>query len=160
MKFLQHCFIRKNTPELRKKLESFGFRHNELDDGCRPWLAANHGMYISVDEGFHRLPLEDIDCGENEEMFLALAALNEENDYGQWFISKVSYKTQSDLGIIEAGTWHKMNLRSLPYCLARRWRKATVEEIVEHFRKEEEGWILIHRFVLHVSSRSDCLRSG
>ena len=137
MKFLQHCFIRKNTPELREKLESFGYKHNDLDDNDRPWLAANHGMYISVDKGFHRLPLEDIDCGTNEEMFLALTALRDDTDIHQWFICKDSYKSQRDLGIIEKGTWHKMNLRSLPYCLARRWRKATVEEIVELFNKEE-----------------------
>lgn len=27
MKFMLHCFIRKNTPELRDKLELFGYKH-------------------------------------------------------------------------------------------------------------------------------------
>lgn len=135
MKFLQHCFIRKNTPELRKKLESFGYRHNELDDGCRPWLAANHGMYISVDEGFQRLPLEDVDCGRNEELFLALAALNDKNDYGQWFICKEEY-LGNELKPVKVGTWQCcMSHYKLSYSLSRLWRKATVSEIIEHFKK-------------------------
>lgn len=137
MKFLQHCFIRKNTPELREKLESFGYRHNDLDDNSRPWLAANHGMYISVDEGFHRLPLEDIDCGENEEMFLALAALNNENDYAQWFIYDDTEWNEENPSVF----WHLCESASIEWDLCYNLmftdaRKATVEEIVEHFKKE------------------------
>ena len=137
MKFLQNCFIRKNTPELRKKLRKNGIRWNDFDDNRGEWLAYNSGMWISVSQGHERVFPDHIDCGLNEEMFLALTALREDTDIHQWFICKGSYKSQGDLGIIEEGTWHKMNLRSLPYCLARRWRKATVEEILEHFRKEE-----------------------
>lgn len=138
MKFLQHCFIRKNTPELRGKLESFGYRHNYLDDNSRPWLAANHGMYISVDEGFHRLPLKDIDCGENEEMFLALAALNNENDYAQWFIYDDTEWNDKNPSVF----WHLCESHSIERVLCYDLmftdaRKATVEEILEHFRKEE-----------------------
>ena len=137
MKFLQHCFIRKNTPELREKLESFGYRHNDLDDNSRPWLAANHGMYISVDEGFHRLPLEDIDCGENEEMFFALAALNNENDYSQWFIYDDTEWNEENPSVF----WHLCESASIEWDLCYNLmftdaRKATVEEIVEHFKKE------------------------
>ena len=138
MKFLQHCFIRKNTSELREKLESFGYKHNDLDDNDRPWLAANHGMYISVDEGFHRLPLDDIDCGENEEMFLALAALNGENDYGQWFIyDDTEWNDKTPLVF-----WYLCESHSIECDLCYDMmfvyaRKATAEEIVEHFSKEE-----------------------
>lgn len=136
MKFLQHCFIRKNTPELRKKLESFGYRHNELDDGCRPWLAANHGMYISVDEGFQRLPLEDVDCGRNEELFLALAALNDKNDYGQWFIcgdNESMFKVDKPGMSVEKYIHEYMDGWD-----TEGYRKATVEEIVKRFSKEEQ----------------------
>ena len=137
MKFLQHCFIRKNTPELREKLDTFGYRQNCFDGNDGPWLAANHGMYISVDKGFHRLPLEDIDCGTNEAMFLALAALNNKNDYGQWFVCKEEY-LGNNLIPIKAGTWQCCTAHyKLSYSLSRLWRKATVCEIVEHFKKEE-----------------------
>ena len=30
MTFIQPCFIRKNTPELRKKLEDLGYKPNRL----------------------------------------------------------------------------------------------------------------------------------
>ena len=135
MKYLQHCFIRKNTPELHKKLKELGYRHNDLDDGKGKWLAANHGMFISVDKGFERLPLEDIDCGTNEELFLALAALNCENDYMQWFICMKEY-----LGIglrtVRVGEWQCCTEHyRISYSLSRLWRKATAREIVEHFKK-------------------------
>lgn len=137
MKFLQHCFIRKNTPELRDKLESFGYRHNDLDDNSGSWLAANHGMYISVDEGFHRLPLEDIDCGENEEMFLALAAINDTNDKYQWFIYDDTEWNKRNPDTF----WHLCKSESIEYELFYDMmfiyaRKANAKDIVEHFKKE------------------------
>lgn len=33
------CFIRKNTPELKKRLKELHIPHNTLDDGNRPWIA-------------------------------------------------------------------------------------------------------------------------
>lgn len=81
--FTTHCFIRKNTPELRNKLQDMGYRQNIYDTNEYPWLAVNHNMFISVSEGFERLPELNIDCGENEELFLALAALKDDSDYMQ-----------------------------------------------------------------------------
>lgn len=66
------CFIRKNTPELKKRLKELHIPHNTLDDGNRPWIAYNYGMWISVDEGFNRLFPSDIDCGSDEEYFINL----------------------------------------------------------------------------------------
>lgn len=136
MKFMQHCFIRKNTPELRDKLELFGYKHNQFDDNDRPWLAANHGMYISVDEGFHRLPVEDIDCGENEEMFLALAAINDTNDKYQWFIYDDTKWNKRNPDTF----WHLCESESIEYELFYDMmfiyaRKANAKDIVEHFKK-------------------------
>lgn len=84
--FTQHCFIRKNTPELRAKLKELGWRENALDDFSSEWLAANYGMFISVMPGFEKYNPNDIDCGNNEELFLALAALRDNSDYMQYFI--------------------------------------------------------------------------
>lgn len=84
--FTQPCFIRKNTPELRKKIQEMGQRANTLDDFKGEWLAANYGMYISVQDGFQHLHPNDIDCGTNEELFLALAALQDDSDENQWFV--------------------------------------------------------------------------
>lgn len=67
-----NCFIRKNTPELRNKLDSLGFIQNYFDDNDGEWLAYNYGMYISVSKGFERMFPNDIDCGINEDLFIKL----------------------------------------------------------------------------------------
>ena len=72
---LNFCFIRKNTPEIQEHLKKLGIPHNDFDEGNRPWIAYNHGLWISVDEGHDRLFPEDIDCGDNEDLFIALASL-------------------------------------------------------------------------------------
>lgn len=67
-----------------------------------------------------------IDCGENIELFKALAAMNDENDYMQLFINKsnryrrVLYNTQRLFDAVAKEC---------------DWRKATAAEIVEHFKK-------------------------
>lgn len=66
-----------------------------------------------------------IDCGTNEELFLAIAALRDNTDKFQWFISP-------------EGIWvyNKDNDSILEVSL--KWRKATVDELIEHFKTEEE----------------------
>lgn len=136
--FTQPCFIRKNTPELREKLQKLGQRANTLDDFKEEWLAANYGMYISVQDGFQHLHPNDIDCGTNEELFLAIAALRDDTDRDQWFILDVDVYLNMD-----KGSWFKATDRSgglhigtqiePMYC-----HKATVQELIEHFSKKEE----------------------
>jgi hypothetical protein len=124
MAFIQHCFIRKNTTEIKNKLKKLGYRHNPLDDDDREWIAVNYGMFISVDEGFQKLPLDDIDCGTNEDLFFALAALRNNSDYMQWFTDgeKWFQNKQNDIEVIRYGAGNPIN-----------FHKATVEEIIKHF---------------------------
>lgn len=72
-----------------------------------------------------------IDCGTNEELFLALAALRDDIDKNQWF-------TDGDL-------WFKcgdeMCDETIEYYLNeydREFHKATVDELIEHFKTKEE----------------------
>ena len=67
---INHCFIRKNSEELRNKLKQYGIRQNDFDDNRGEWLAYNYGLYISVDKGYERLFPDEIDCGTDEEMFI------------------------------------------------------------------------------------------
>ena len=128
--FTVHCFIRKNTPELQEKLKRLGYIRNYLDDNNRPWLAVNYNMFISVDEGFQNLPTDDIDCGENEDLFLALAAIREDKPDYQWFV----WDDKEDDG----DPWKQ-------YIPGENWEdwwwfevhKASVEELIEHFRDEK-----------------------
>lgn len=140
IRFTHPCFIRKNTPELRERLKSLGYRENTLDDFSYGWLAANYGMLISVSEGFERLNPNDIDCGDNEELFLAIAALRNDSDINQWFKVPVLFDTETS---IEYNEWFQAkedgitaeinkaieegeDKNSLPH-------KATVEELIEYF---------------------------
>lgn len=136
--FVQPCFIRKNTPELRRKLKELGQLENTLDDFKEEWLAANYGRFISVSEGFQNLNSEDIDCGTNEELFLALAALQDDTDIDQWFVYKPGEKGETwficDYYDIEAERNAPSTRNSCQAAWFYKSHKATVEELIEHFK--------------------------
>ena len=122
MGFLQPCFIKKNTPELRKKLEELGYKYNGRD--TESWGASAlycfdgkyYEVYPAKPSRYHSI----IDCGTNEELFLALAALRDDTDYMQWFTDgKLWEKSNSDLPS------HYMQLEG---------HKATIKEIIEYFK--------------------------
>lgn len=121
--FTQPCFIRKNTPELRKKLEDLGYKYR----GCDSSYGTLCNLYCSFDSYYELSgPAQPsryesiIDCGTNEELFLALSALRDDSDKKQWFTdSKLWEKSNNDLPS------HYMQLEG---------HKATVKEIIEHFK--------------------------
>ena len=154
MAFIQSCFIRKNTPELRKKLEELGYTNGAWESPhfeypylkCCPnqkfGLFKGEGFYMTEDDyrcdgkrWTYNPPKEYIDCGDNEELFLALAALRNDTDINQWFIMDVEEYMN-----INQGDWFIATDRNKGkhigtqidpmYC-----HKATVEEIIEHFKK-------------------------
>lgn len=124
MAFMQHCFIRKNTPEIINRLKVLGIPQNDYDDGDRPWIAVNYGMWISVDKGYDRLFPDEIDCGENEELFFALIALRDDNDYMQWFVNN-----KNEFIKCERKYFHQEHLT----IVFRDWHKATVNELIKYF---------------------------
>ena len=138
--FTTHCFIRKNTPELRNKLQDMGYKQNIYDKNEYPWLAVNHSMFISVNKGFERLPEFNIDCGDNEELFLAIAALRDDTDKHQWFYSTGWTDFEGnplpdkwvfcDQDTLEHFAW----VNNSPNSYKTGWKKATVEELIEHFK--------------------------
>lgn len=152
MVFLQPCFIRKNTPELRKKLEEFGYKpfgsvKCEWDTGWGLSTDNRLGEFESFDnnrlENIIKCESPDyedsIDCGTNEELFLALAALRDDtNDY-QWFIAQDTMWDEDYNGEItvyyEDGEWLIWNYYSFMEDKSSDFRKATVKEIIEHFNK-------------------------
>jgi hypothetical protein len=177
MTFIQPCFIRKNTPELRKKLEELGYEpchrmtiHPDLYKNICVCSFFGSKYYGVTDVEVSRPGnIADaiknrgmIDCGTNEELFLALAALRNDSDYMQWFIvPKTRTKQMSGcfgqtIGMdghykeIVGYEWYrhenkdnalteKLNamlqmeindMEFLPH-------KATVEEIIEHFKDKK-----------------------
>ena len=141
--FTQSCFIRKNTPELRKKLEELGYNRYPLwmadwsdDDSRYVYLVTDVLYYTYPQEPTNPKNGEYIDCGTNEELFLALAALRDDTDINQWFIMDCDVYLH-----INKGDWFISTDRNKGkhigtqidpmYC-----HKATVEEIIEHFKKQ------------------------
>ena len=148
MGFTTPCFIRKNTPELRKKLEELGYEI--LNSGDTTLDAHNYdgkGSHKSIEEGKAIITsygnlygvIYDvdtvtkkvrIDCGTNEELFLAIASLRNDTDKNQWF-------TDGDKWIlcpeIKFSTYWvndiDVNLDAI--------HKATVNELIEHFKEKE-----------------------
>lgn len=141
MGFTTPCFIRKNTPELRKKLEELGYRlfGEELNEDLCIFTSPECGLYNI--EFFSNIPhpeeTDSIDCGDNEDLFLSIASLRDDTDKYQWFIMDVEIYVY-----IPKGTWFQSTdrnggrhvgtqIESL-YC-----HKATVEELIEHFKEKE-----------------------
>lgn len=125
--FTQPCFIRKNTPELRKKLEELGYiSHIFNNNDANNIYVDKLGTYISVD--IENQPYY-IDCGTNEELFLALAALRDDTDKNQQVIDEANecFGWEDSWMICDKDD---MNERAV----YTHYRKATVEEIIEHFK--------------------------
>jgi hypothetical protein len=130
--FTTPCFIRKNTAELRKKLEKFGYSYvpngydewfipiNELScletfNDCNCYMGRSGLWSTSI-----------IDCGENEELFLALAALRDDKPDYQWYV----WDDEND-----KGDKFKQYVPEEPW---QDWwwfevHKATPEELIEYF---------------------------
>ncbi len=129
-KFTTPCFIRKNTLELRKKLEELGYK--QVENGVNEWhIPMSKFPYLETgyDDRFGNFFVGEngywhtcaIDCGTNEDLFLAIAALREDTDKGQWFCD-------------DNGLWEKTDSDLPSRYMQMHGHKATVEEIIEHFK--------------------------
>lgn len=140
--FTTPCFIRKNTPELRKKLEELGYTPNSYESF---WDDDNRYLITFISpSGFNGFGLcitdccilsnkSYIDCGTNEDLFLAVAALRDDSDVNQWFVMDVEEYID-----INQGDWFIATDRNKGkhigtqieplYC-----HKATIEELISHF---------------------------
>ena len=145
--FTTPCFIRKNTPELRKKLEDLGYLppsklwYDENFAICAFWRD-NNGEYLiyEIDDDFERIIAPNypfIDCGENEELFIALASLRDDSDNNQWFVNDYGYfemcfndKVENYLSGEGIRKYRQID---------ETYHKATVEELIEHFNEKQYG---------------------
>ena len=139
MGFTTPAFIRKNTPELRKRLEELGYYlHPEcIDDDRGNYLFVNREYYLNRPLGYSEELSRSIDCGTNESLFLAIAALRDDTDNNQMFING-----KGDWGICRDGSdggLEGLDFYGIPNDLnVDNYHKATVEELIEHFKGKEE----------------------
>ena len=149
-----NCFIRKNNKYLRKKLRDLGYLDNTCFTSFDNFLYTLGGDYYTCKsyDKFSNMRSEEfvnecIDCGTNEDLFLAIAALRDDSDYMQWFVSK---GWKEGFGNVE-DKWVLCDQDTLEYFGAVNnspntynrkkypefgWHKATVKELIEHFKTE------------------------
>ena len=151
MGFTTPCFIRKNTPKLRKKLEKLGYRlfGEELNEDLCIFTSPECGLYNI--EFFSNIPhpeeTDSIDCGTNEELFLAIATLRDDTNENQYFVadSPLSVSFDDIVGNDHYFTEPKGSMFFWDIIwmhatiISGNYHKATVEELIEHFKEKEEN---------------------
>lgn len=132
MGFTTPCFIRKNTPELRKKLEELGYKNRNLYfydcigvvydgfDCISQWMFGSIWDFADC-----------IDCGVNEDLFLAIAALRDDTDKYQWFTDGNKWVLCFEIEFSTCWVYNDIDV-NLDVI-----HKATVNELVEHFKEKE-----------------------
>ena len=134
MTFTTPCFVRVENTERRKELVKWCTEIG-YDSPQEPIEIIAGSIVVSVAQMALVMYEGDvaqlrfyIDCGTNIELFKALASRNDENASEQWLVN--------DLGI-----WIKCAADLFGYTKGEdnvtHFRKATVEEIVEHFKNKE-----------------------
>ena len=126
--FTQKCFIRKNTPEIVNALEQLGYGTLfSARNGYGEYLCCYNSIVTGSDGG--EINYEFIDCGTNEELFLAIASLRDDSDKFQYFTNGVFWIKCSQLELK-----HELDNNYEEFCVAD-FHKATVEELIKHFKK-------------------------
>lgn len=135
MKFMTSCFVRVEDVDMRNKLIRW----------CEDIIGRNGGHTVGADwiTGEYVLCMGDItfccryaelillmidntiDCGENIELFKALAAMNDWNDIEQYFVTELAGSSYCV---------HKGRNENIEYYIT--CRKATTEEIIEYFNRK------------------------
>ena len=133
--FTTPCFIRKNTPELREKLEKLGY--SSIQNGYGEWfIPMNELPYLETfpmsksymgRAGFWSTSV--IDCGTNENLFLALASLRDDSDSHQYFIFTKDVQ-MGPASHKKGDLFYSDSIKKVPLF---HLRKATADDIIEHF---------------------------
>lgn len=134
MKFTTSCFVRVEDV----------YKRNELIRWCEDIIGRDGGHTVGADwiRGEYVLCMGDITyccryaelallanyntiyCGENVELFKALAAMNDGNDHYQWFVETLKPER---LVLNNSMDDNRLFVKPL-------FRKATAEEIIDHFK--------------------------
>ena len=140
--FAQQCFIRKNAEQLIYRLYKLGYEYYRPIDRFKN-ICTNFGKNIDFDGNESDRYLIDafddgyisyfnkimIDCGTNEELFLAIAALRDDADRFQWFTNDVFWIKCGQIDLK-----NELDNNYEEFCVAD-FHKATVSELIEHFKK-------------------------
>lgn len=139
--FTTPCIIRKNTPELRQKLEDLGYTNCIIED--EKYLFTSHGIFDCISsctayEDMVRNGL--VDCGDDEFLFLALAAMRDDTDKDQYFVHDEEIHWVNQGAYIPKGSLFKCLVDK--YYLdsdntTPKFHRATVNEIIDYFQSQK-----------------------
>ena len=138
------CFIRKDTPQLRQRLIDLGYKICPCSDfegsvwlSILPINGTVHGVGFCDSTGLSDIDTQEkalalflhdsekdgsIDCGDNEELFIALAAIRDDTAKNQWFV-------------VDDDIWVKCSTDMPDKYIQLNGHKATPEEIIKHFTR-------------------------
>lgn len=140
---LTPCAINCNSAKLCAELENLGYKRSEtFNEECQSIFTTETRYYSSNipnlgPESYGKTILPyGIICHDNVELFLAIAALSDEDDICQWFVDKrghffqcrrrkiADFITEAEIcGFNVGGDW---------------FHKASVDELIEHFKNTNE----------------------
>lgn len=133
--FTCDCVIFKNSPELIEKLKDMGRIVNSYDTFEGNYIICTGNYFITssiVDMDQIRLNFPDVvDCGTDEKLFLALAALRNNNDYMQWF--RVYDEDGSDCRLCDEKSAKEK------FKFYKNAEKMTKEDIIYKFKRDTEA---------------------
>lgn len=140
--FIQECYIRGNSPEIREYLKEIGYYVCPCCNNDLYWLFTINGRVHSVNPRYEwYFFLKDIEDGKsnvieckNENQFKAIAALRDDSDQRQWFTNNEYdiwelYKNTVEIDFNRAKDCYEFK-RDNSIIL----HKATVQELMEHFK--------------------------
>ena len=136
MGFNTTCFIRKNNEVLRKSLFRMGYYEinvSEKDDIYKSLRTGTDTMgricrYMQWNSEESKYC---VDCGTNEELFLAIAALRDDSDIYQWFTEGEKWVRSDIHNLIK----YKEYFENTGFDYDKT-HKASVEELVEYFNNK------------------------
>lgn len=134
MGFTTECLIRKNTRKIRRKLSLVGYENDTRKMRCITTLECYYGkrprtvtyrsdqmIECALKQGF-------IDCGDNEDLFFAIAALRDDTDIFQWFTDGEKWVISDIHHLLEL----KEYFEEIGFDYSKT-HKATVGELISHF---------------------------
>jgi hypothetical protein len=152
MKYFKYdCFVRKDVSECADFLRMFGYEDgvNEIGDCTEARCGLYNGKrsytpyFCAEDSERMNTVRNSIDCGTNIMLFFAIAALSDDTDKYQWFYSTGWTDFEGnplpdkwvfcDQDTLEHFAW----VNNSPNTYKTGWKKANVEELINHFGKDE-----------------------
>ena len=135
--FTQSCYIKKNTLELRNKLEELGYKYG----GKERTYGEAKALYCHFDRFYECVQKPSryesiVNCEDNEELFIAIASLTNKTDKEQWFIyDSMDCKVEQ----LRDRFWFKCEEDKVEDhmfydAMLLNFKKATVKELIEHFK--------------------------